>query len=1266
MPGSFSLVIDNDDPDRTVLHLSETDYKAVFGKLAGTEPAYVSLTCWRPHVGPVLLRPLKGPQHRLVVTAKSNSSSCTKGICSLSANFAERHGFQRGDVLSMAALHTLPVATVVVLEAQDHDSYKALSEQSQDLYDLFSAGDSIARTGEILQAPSMPGKVKVLETHPCTQAVVDSDGTEFVVLPSVKPSNQNTDGHKATNAPVERTVELPTQPLLLGAFRKLNMKPMSEAGTLAKSNSLEDHYYGDHGESTFLLQNLRPPSLRGQGSRYLKRKGSSGNDQISPNSNSSSKSGSACDEPGGAHAEYHIMPAPLYEEGYATISTITTGTIWLGWRAMAANDLVTGGYAYLHLGAPMDEKRHVKRLVQVRVWDAPMNDTSAVVSRDVLQQISRPSEPLSWTGKLHALNASRNGGSPVAVADRLVLRQVVTSTYLRASGISTALRQYFASATRLLKKGDVIAIPLVGSSGDGQTMIDFTKDPRTATVTPDLVWFTVNEISGSSDATDGFLLVRADTTRIVQEGISQPKRLPLELYEPLGDFLLPLHSVYRKVAKDAHLKLISEVLAQRDGEKSSGPLDMHDHSESIPFHNMIQLEKVIGMNFHAHSFSGSRANSVSAILIGPMSSGKRAIASAAAAANGVDFLEINCSAFSGLSGAGLDEVLESQFAAARRCAPVVFFMRNVDVLAPAGDDPSGSGDRAAVHVASTLRRLMDHKSEHPMTVIATVRDVEDLSIDCRALFSHEIELKPPKLEEREVMLRKLLDRHPVNLQLSQELTIRKLAELTVGILPLELTMVVEHAFRHAADALMAEYSSDDEIASAAIGRQFGHFLTGPGLCLTSEDVDYGVDRWKGSKKESIGVLKKPNVFWEDIGGMEKVKEEILDLVELPLQRPELFAGGLSRSGVLLYGPPGTGKTLVAKAVATECNLNFLSVKGPELINMYIGQSEKNIRQIFERGRNAAPCVIFFDELDSLAPARGKSGDSGGVMDRIVSQLLAEIDGMDSGEKVFVIGATNRPDLIDPALLRPGRFDRLLYLGVSEDERAALKIVEAQTRKLNVDVDVDLLSIVRRCPKGLTGADYYALCSSAMMQALRRTITEFEAAKAKYAESGGPEDKAPKQPKIILRQEDLEYAVANIKPSVSEADMQRYRDLQKQFLRTDQQQQQSSKPKKQNETALPKIVEEDKKGKGEHKKPPLDTVPKGVHPPASTGNGPGPVNGSTNGNYHHVPANGSEHPNGNGHGHHGKGKQPDKAKMPASKNKGKGKAPLKENANGTNY
>lgn len=197
-----------------------------------------------------------------------------------------------------------------------------------------------------------------------------------------------------------------------------------------------------------------------------------------------------------------------------------------------------------------------------------------------------------------------------------------------------------------------------------------------------------------------------------------------------------------------------------------------------------------------------------------------------------------------------------------------------------------------------------------------------------------------------------------------------------------------------------------------------------GLPILNADFEDALNKARSSLADAIGAPKIPNVSWDDVGGLADVKSDILDTIQLPLERPELFAEGLKkRSGILLYGPPGTGKTLLAKAVATSCSLNFFSVKGPELLNMYVGESEANVRRVFQKARDAQPCVIFMDELDSIAPKRGNQGDSGGVMDRIVSQLLAELDGMAEGKGgagVFVMAATNRPDLLDPALLRPGR------------------------------------------------------------------------------------------------------------------------------------------------------------------------------------------------------------------------------------------------------
>jgi peroxin-6 len=248
------------------------------------------------------------------------------------------------------------------------------------------------------------------------------------------------------------------------------------------------------------------------------------------------------------------------------------------------------------------------------------------------------------------------------------------------------------------------------------------------------------------------------------------------------------------------------------------------------------------------------------------------------------------------------------------------------------------------------------------------------------------------------------------------------------------------------------------------------------------------------------------VRWDDIGGMHRVRKEILDMIQLPFLRPELYPPGCPvRRAILLYGPPGTGKTLVARAVATECDMAFISVKGPELLDVYVGESEANVRALFLNAREQAPCVVFFDELDSLAPARGRGNDGGGVMDRVVAQLLTEMDDLSSAEfssgngnapnkkskGVFVLGATNRPDLLDSALLRPGRFDRKVYLPVCKEIESRKQILIAQTRKIKLDDSVDLDKIASLMPDTATGADVGAVVSSAYSHARAVKLTSLK-------------------------------------------------------------------------------------------------------------------------------------------------------------------------------
>jgi peroxin-6 len=349
----------------------------------------------------------------------------------------------------------------------------------------------------------------------------------------------------------------------------------------------------------------------------------------------------------------------------------------------------------------------------------------------------------------------------------------------------------------------------------------------------------------------------------------------------------------------------------------------------------------------------------------------------------------------------------------------------------------------------------------------------------------------------------------------------------------------------------------------------------------------------GSNTLPLSSASLPNVRWEDIGGLEKIRKEIMDAVELPLKYPALFEGS-RRSGILLFGPPGTGKTLVAKAIARECGLPFLSVKGPELLGSYVGESEANIRAVFDAARLASnpptspmkgmlaagggtagyigASVLFFDEFDSLAPRRGETGHGDGVMDRVVATLLGELDGAGGNSKgscippahVVVIAATNRPDLLDPSLLRPGRLDRLLYLGPAKTREHCLKILMAQTRRFSFEVGCDAATVLEGAmesfPPTLSGADLSAVASGALMLGIKRVCNKIEdEARCMNSEKGitdGSEmavdvddvmnswSKDKLQP--VMTAEDFVEAAKEIIPSISSADLERFETLQKQF------------------------------------------------------------------------------------------------------------------------
>ncbi|TKY86008.1 hypothetical protein EX895_004833 [Sporisorium graminicola] len=554
---------------------------------------------------------------------------------------------------------------------------------------------------------------------------------------------------------------------------------------------------------------------------------------------------------------------------------------------------------------------------------------------------------------------------------------------------------------------------------------------------------------------------------------------------------------------------------------------------------------------------------LSVLLKGARGCGKKTVARWVAKAAGVQLVELDCFDVISDTDVRTEGILRARFQKAAECAPCIFLLRNIEALARKSQAlETGQEPPLATALQNCFEELWSVAKEQgaagqaavPVAVFGTTSDPDKCPSGVLSCFKHDVSFNAPNEAERRAMLEITMK----DSILGPDVDLKNLATQTAALVAADL---VNLASRSKLSSISRVRKALPAAASAVSDRDL--FLAG--LAITGTDLDEALNKARSSYSESIGAPKIPNVTWDDVGGLASVKSDILDTIQLPLEHPELFSDGLKkRSGILLYGPPGTGKTLLAKAVATSCSLNFFSVKGPELLNMYIGESEANVRRVFQRARDAKPCVIFFDELDSVAPKRGNQGDSGGVMDRIVSQLLAELDGMagsSEGSDVFVIGATNRPDLLDPALLRPGRFDRMLYLSVSETHAAQLNILQALTRKFKLDPDVgDLSCIAEQCPFNLTGADFYALCSDAMLKGMTRKASEVDERIAEINATPGSkshphpltaqyylaEMASAEEIEVKVNRRDFEMALHELTPSVSEQEMQHYREVQAKF------------------------------------------------------------------------------------------------------------------------
>ena len=461
------------------------------------------------------------------------------------------------------------------------------------------------------------------------------------------------------------------------------------------------------------------------------------------------------------------------------------------------------------------------------------------------------------------------------------------------------------------------------------------------------------------------------------------------------------------------------------------------------------------------------------LLHGPPGTGKTLLVKAVANESDAHFIPIAgpelVSKFVGESEQRLREI----FKEAEENAPSIIFMDELDAIAPKREEVTGEVEKRMV---SQLLSLMDGlKSRGQVIVIgATNRpNAIDPALRRPGRFDREIEIGVPDSKDR----KEILQIHTRNMPLAEDVDLEELAHVTHGYTGADLASLVKEAAMRALREVLPKIDLEKDYIPNEVLEN---------LKVTRKNFFEALKDIQPSALREV-FIETPNVKWEDIGDLENAKKELKEAVELPINHPEVFERmGIRRiKGILLIGFPGTGKTLLAKAVATETEANFISVKGPEVLSKWVGESEKTLREIFRKARMAAPCVVFIDEIDAIAPRRGLGADSSMVTERLVDTLLTEMDGLQSFKDVIVIAATNRPDILDPALLRPGRFDKVIEIPMPNEE-ARLKILQVHTKRMPLAKDVDLKKLAK-VTEGYSGADLENLCREAGMEAIRENI-----------------------------------------------------------------------------------------------------------------------------------------------------------------------------------
>uniref|UniRef100_A0A1W7R9G8 vesicle-fusing ATPase n=1 Tax=Hadrurus spadix TaxID=141984 RepID=A0A1W7R9G8_9SCOR len=515
------------------------------------------------------------------------------------------------------------------------------------------------------------------------------------------------------------------------------------------------------------------------------------------------------------------------------------------------------------------------------------------------------------------------------------------------------------------------------------------------------------------------------------------------------------------------------------------------------------------------------------LLYGPPGTGKTLIARAVANETGAFFFLINGPEIMSKLAGESESNLRKAFEEAEKNSPSIIFIDELDAIAPKREKTHGEVER---RIVSQLLTLMDglKQRSHVIVMAATNRPNSiDPALRRFGRFDREVDIGIPDVTGRLEILRI----HTKNMKLADDVDLEKIAAETHGFVGSDLAALCSEAalqqIREKMDLIDLE---DDQIEAEVLSS----------LAVTMDNFRWALGKSSPSALRET-VVEVPNVTWDDIGGLENVKKELQEMIQYPVEYPEKFLkfGMTPSRGVLFYGPPGCGKTLLAKAIANECQANFISIKGPELLTMWFGESEANVRDVFDKARAAAPCVLFFDELDSIAKARGGNmGDAGGAADRVINQILTEMDGMSSKKNVFIIGATNRPDIIDPAILRPGRLDQLIYIPLP-DEKSRQAILKANLRKSPVAKSVDL-GYIGKVTQGFSGADLTEVCQRACKLAIRESIElEIRREKERGPKDGSAMEVEEIDPVPEIRKDHFEEAMKFARRSVSDNDIRKY-------------------------------------------------------------------------------------------------------------------------------